>query len=137
LPWRASSLNVWLVVSEKPTTVAEYIDGAREEAQEKLREIRAILKKVAPNAVEKLNWGTPVFEEERILFSYAAFKSHLTFMPTRSSLEPFQEELAEYETGKDTIQFRYDEPLPSPLIEAIAAYRVKEVTEEGALWKHH
>jgi uncharacterized protein YdhG (YjbR/CyaY superfamily) len=55
----------------KPKTVDEYIDAAPREAQEKLREIRAILKQVAPNAGETLKWGSPVFEEKRILFSYA------------------------------------------------------------------
>ena len=42
----------------KPTTVAEYIDAAPpEEAQEKLRELRAILKSVVPKAAEALKWG--------------------------------------------------------------------------------
>jgi len=47
----------------KPTTIAEYINSAPKEAQSKLREIRAILKKVAPKATEALKWGSPVFEE--------------------------------------------------------------------------
>ena len=120
----------------KPTTVDEYIAGAPKQAQTKLREIRAILKKVAPNATEALKWGSPVFEEERILFAYTAYKSHLNFMPTHPALEPFKKELAEYKTGKDTIQFPYDEPLPKALIRKIAAYRAKQVREEDALWRH-
>src|SRR5688572_32677243 len=106
----------------KPATVDEYIKAAPKEAQEKLREIRQILKKVAPNATEALKWGSPVFEEKRILFAYAAFKSHMNFMPTPSSLEPFKEELANYKTGKGTIQFPYDKPLPKTLIQKIAAH---------------
>lgn len=120
----------------KPTTVTEYIDAAPQAAREKLREIRAILQEVAPGATETLKWGTPVFEAERILFSYAAFKSHLNFMPTRSTLEQFKAELAEYETGRDTIRFPYDEPLPKALIQRISAHRVREVMEEGSLWMH-
>jgi hypothetical protein len=50
-------------------TVDEYIEAAPPYAQEKLRELRAILKKVAPKAEEKLKWGSPVFEEKRILFA--------------------------------------------------------------------
>ena len=117
-----------------PTTVDEYIDAAPKEAQAKLREIRSILKQVAPNATEALKWGQPVFEEKRILFAYSAFKSHLNFMPTRSALEPFKEELAEYATGKDTIQFPYDKPLPKGLIRKIAAFRAKDVRENDAHW---
>ncbi|MEX2231161.1 MAG: DUF1801 domain-containing protein [Cyclobacteriaceae bacterium] len=96
----------------KPTTVTQYIKAAPPEAQKKLREIRAILKKVAPNATETLKWGSPVFEENRILFAYTAFKTHLNFMPTHAALKPFKEELTAYTTGKDTIQFPYDKPLP-------------------------
>jgi uncharacterized protein YdhG (YjbR/CyaY superfamily) len=118
----------------KPKTISEYIDAAPREAQDMLREIHAILKSVAPDAKESLKWGSPVFEEKRILFAYSAFKSHLNFMPTHSSLEPFKEELAEYYTGKDTVQFSYDKPLPTRLIRKIAAFRVKDVRENNALW---
>jgi uncharacterized protein YdhG (YjbR/CyaY superfamily) len=118
----------------KPTSVDEYINAAPEEAQEKLREIRAILKEVAPEAKETLKWGSPVFEEKRILFAYAAFKSHLNFMPTQAAIEPFKEELRDYVTGTETIQFPYDKPLPKALIRKIAAYRAKEVREKDARW---
>lgn len=121
---------------KKPTTVDEYIDAAPEEAQEKLRELRAILKEVAPDATETLKWGSPVFEEKRILFAYMAYKSHLSFMPTGPSIEPFKEELAEYKTGKDTIQFPYDKLLPEELIRKIALYRAIDVRENDALWMY-
>lgn len=120
----------------KPTTVDEYINAAPREAQEKLRELRAILKEVAPDATETLKWGSPVFEEKRILFAYTAYKSHLNFMPTGPALEPFKEELAEFKTGKDTIQFPYDKPLPEALIRKIALYRAVDVRENDALWMY-
>jgi len=47
----------------KPKTVDEYINAAPVEAQEKLIEIRSILKQVAPKATEAIKWGSPVFEE--------------------------------------------------------------------------
>lgn len=112
----------------------KYIASAPEHAQEKLRELRAILKKVAPNATETIKWGSPVFEENRILFSFKAFKSHINFMPTRSALEPFKEELRGFKTGKDTIQLPYDKPLPKTLIKKIAMYRARDVRENDAHW---
>ena len=120
----------------KPTTVDEYINAAPKEAQKTLREIRAILKKVAPNANETLKWGSPVFEEKRILFSYTAYKSHLNFMPTQPAMEPFKKELAGYKTGKDTIQFPYNKPLPQVLIRKIASFRAKQVRESDARWMY-
>jgi uncharacterized protein YdhG (YjbR/CyaY superfamily) len=120
----------------KPSTVDEYIEAAPQDAQEKLREIRAILKKVAPNARETLKWGSPVFEEGRILFSYSAHRSHLNFSPTGPAMAPFREELAAFKTGKDTIHFPYDKPLPKALIRKIAVFRAKQVRENDARWMY-
>ncbi len=120
----------------KATTVTEYIATAPKEARSRLREIRAILRSVAPNAKEVLKWGSPTFEENRILFSYTAHKSHINFMPTQPALEPFKKDLAQYKTGKDTIQFPYDKPLPKALIRRIAAYRAKQVREKDARWMY-
>lgn len=120
----------------KAATVAGYIAGAPKEAQPKLREIRAILRRLAPNATETLKWGSPVFEESRILFSYSAHKAHLSFVPTQPAMKPFKKELAGYKTGKDSIQFPYDRPLPKALIRRIAAYRIKQVREKDARWMY-
>lgn len=118
----------------KPTTIDEYIEAAPPHAQEKLRELRALLKEVAPNAVEAIKWGAPVFEEKRILFSISAHKGHINFMPTGSSLTPFRDELTDYKSGKDTLQIPYDKPIDRDLIRRIAEYRRKDVLENGALW---
>ncbi len=120
----------------KPANVEEYIYAAPLFAQEKLREIRSILRKVAPNATEMIKWGNPVLFEKRILFSYAAFKKHINFMATGPAMKPFEEELSEFTTGKDTIQLPYDKPLPSALIQKIAEYRVNDVKENDAKWMY-
>jgi len=118
----------------KPTTVDEYIAQAPSHSQEMLKELRALLMEVAPEAKENLKWGSPVFETHRILFAYAAFKSHINFMPTPSALEPFNKELEKFKTGKGSVQLPYDKPLPKTLIRKIATYRLKEVKEKDARW---
>ena len=124
------------MTKSKPGNVDEYIESAPVQAQTMLRELRALLRKVAPKATETLKWGSPVFEDGRILFSYTAYKSHLNFMPTRPALEPFREELSAFRTGKDTVQFPYGRPLPKALIRKIAACRVKQVNEHDARWRY-
>jgi uncharacterized protein YdhG (YjbR/CyaY superfamily) len=118
----------------KPATVDEYIKVAPPKARGKLRELRALLKSTAPKAKETLKWGSPVFEEARILFAYAAFSTHLNFMPTPSAMRPFKKELAKFTTGKGTIQLPYDKPLPKALIRKIAAFRVNELHEKDVRW---
>ena len=120
----------------KPTTVEAYINALPEEARQKIQEIRSLLREVAPAAEEQLKWGVPVMIEKRILFSYAAYKKHLNFMPTGPCLEPFREELQEYTLGQDTIQFPYDQPLPRDLILKIAYYRYRQVLDEDAKWRY-
>ena len=122
-------------MTTKKGTVEQYIKDSPPQAQKYLNEIRAILKKVAPKAIEAIKWGSPVFEQGRILFAFIAFKSHVNFMPTRTTLDKFKTELKNYKTGRDTIQFPYDKPLPKSLIKKIATYRMKEV-KQGALWMH-
>ncbi|MGH8003629.1 MAG: iron chaperone [Limisphaerales bacterium] len=91
----------------RPSTVTQYKNAAPKEARSKLRELRAILKKAAPEAKERLKWGAPVFEEKRILFAYSAFKSHLNFFPTHSALAPFKKELA----GSLPARIRFNSPM--------------------------
>ncbi|MVO09391.1 DUF1801 domain-containing protein [Flavobacterium sp. TP390] len=119
---------------KKPETVEEYIEQLPENAQLKIKELRSILKSVAPKAKEGLKWGKPVFELETILFAYSAHKSHLSFIPTGPALKPFEKELTEYITKKDSVQFSFNNPLPENLILKIAEYRKKEVEEKNAKW---
>ena len=118
----------------KAATISDYIVAAPPEAREHLRALRAILRKVAPKATEAIKWGLPVIEEHRILFAFAAYRTHLNFMPTPSALKPFKTELAGYHTGKGSIRFPYDQPLPTALIRRIAAHRAGELREKDAKW---
>ena len=118
----------------RAATIPDYIAAAPKPAQRNLRELYAILKKAAPKAREAIKWSTPVFEDTRILFAFAAYKSHVNFMPTPSVLESFRKELAGYTTGKGSIQFPHDSPLPKTLIAKIAKHRVRDLRENDAKW---
>ena len=118
----------------KPTTISEYIKAAPKEAQKKLREIRACLKKAAPGAKEGIKWSTAAFSYKRILFTFAAFKHHIGFYPTPKAMKQFAKDLAKYKTSTGSIQFPYDKPLPLTLIKKIGAYRAKLAREEDAKW---
>lgn len=120
--------------SAAPTTIPEYIAAAPKKAQKNLRELYALLQRVAPNAAEGIKWRSPVFEERRILFAFAVFKTHINFMPTPSAINAFKKELTVYRIGKGSIQFPHDKRLPKTLIRKIAAYRIKELREKDVRW---
>jgi len=123
-----------MLKGKRPTTITEYIAVASKESQKKLREMRSILKKAAPKATEAIKWGSPVFEEARILFAFNAIKGNISFMPTPAVIRKFKKNLAKYATGKATVKFPLDRPLPKALITKLAKYRVKEVREKDVRW---
>ncbi|MDX9750728.1 MAG: DUF1801 domain-containing protein [Flavobacteriales bacterium] len=120
--------------SPKPTTIAAYIAAAPAEARPLLNELYALLKSVAPDAKEAIKWGSPVFEEGRILFAFSAHRKHANFVPTPASLAPFKKELAGFTVGRIAMQLPYDKPLPKALIRKIALHRAKDVRENDARW---
>ncbi len=124
------------MASKRPTTIDEYIRDAPEEGQPHLRRMYAILKSVAPEAQDVIKWGSPFFVEPRFLFAFSAFKAHCTFAPTPEALEAFRAEIGSYETTKNYLKVRYDEPLPEDLIRRIAEHRVREVSErqDDSFW---
>jgi uncharacterized protein YdhG (YjbR/CyaY superfamily) len=118
-----------------PKSITEYINAAPEEAQKKLREMRACIRAAAPGAEESLKWGMPAFSYRRILVTFAAFKHHIGFYPTPSAVKAFANDLAKFATAKGSIQFPLEKPLPLPLIRKITAFRVRESIEEDKKWK--
>jgi uncharacterized protein YdhG (YjbR/CyaY superfamily) len=60
------------------------------------------------------------------LVHLAAFKKHVGLYPTPSGTEKFRKELLPYETGKVSIRFPLDKPIPYGLITKIVEFRVRE-----------
>jgi uncharacterized protein YdhG (YjbR/CyaY superfamily) len=119
----------------KPKTIGEYIDAAPPQARAKLRQMRACIRKAAPGAKESLKWSMPAFSGRRILVMFAAFKHHIGFFPTASAVKAFTKDLAGFKTGRGSIQFPLDRPLPLPLIRKITAFRVRESIEQDRKWR--
>lgn len=119
----------------RPTSVGEYIEAAPEGARKKLREMRACIRKAAPNATEGLKWGMPAFSYKRILVTFAAHKNHIGFYPTPSAVSAFAKELSKFNTARGSIQFPLQKPLPLPLIRRITAFRVRESVKQDRKWR--
>jgi len=108
------------------TTIDAYIALFPEEVQEKLHQLRAVIRAAAPEAVEKISYRMPTFYLKGNLVHFAAFARHIGFYPVPSGIEAFKTELAAYKQGKGSVQFPLDEPLPLDLVRRIVEYRVSE-----------
>lgn len=112
----------------------EYIEAAPVNAQERLRELLASLRKGAPKAEESIKWGMPAISQKRILFTFGAHKAHISLYSTPSAFDPFAKELGTLRTSSSTLQFPLDKRVPAALIRKIAKHRVLDVVENGARW---
>lgn len=103
--------------------------------QQLLQQMRAIIQKAAPAAVEKISYGMPCFFQEGNLVYFAAMKNHIGFYPSASGVANFTKELEPYVTSKGAIQFPLDRPLPVKLVTTIVRFRVLENKEKAATKK--
>jgi uncharacterized protein YdhG (YjbR/CyaY superfamily) len=109
-----------------PTTIDEYIAIFPPDVQELLQQVRKTIKEAAPGAEETIKYQMPTFTLKGNLVHFGAFKKHIGFYPVPSGIEAFAEELAPYRTGKGSIQFPFDEPIPYDLITKVVKFRVEE-----------
>lgn len=113
---------------EAPSSVEEYFAGLPEESRAALEKLRTTIKAAAPKATETISYQMPAFkDQDRMLVSYAAFKDHYSLFPmSMSVIEAHLEELEPYRTGKGTIRFHMNKPLPVALVKKLVKARIEE-----------
>jgi uncharacterized protein YdhG (YjbR/CyaY superfamily) len=125
--------------SATPKDIDEYIAGFPDDIQKILRQVRATIKKAAPDATEAIKYRMPTFVLNGNLVHFAAFKKHIGFYPTPTGTKAFQKELSAYKSAsspvgavlrarsaKGSVQFPLDQPIRLDLISEIVKFRVKE-----------
>lgn len=106
-------------------TVDAYLDALPPEQREPLQRLREVILSAAPGAVEAISYGIPTFKVKGKAVSHlAAAAKHLSFHPGDIS-GAFSEELAGFSTGKGTIRFTPDRPIPDELVRRIVRWNIE------------
>lgn len=116
-------------------SIDDYIAGFPEDLRVKLEQLRAAIRKAAPEAEEAIAYAMPTFRLHGNLVHFAAFKNHIGFYPTPTGVKAFEKELAPYKSSKGTMQLPLDGPLPLSLITRMVQHRVKENKAKAAAKK--
>ena len=116
--------------TKKPENIDEYIGSFPNDVQEILERIRMTVQNAAPDAKEKISYSMPAFEQNGIVVYFAAFKNHIGLYALPSGHGAFKEELSKYKSGKGSVQFPLNQPMPYDLITEIVKFRVKENLEK-------
>jgi uncharacterized protein YdhG (YjbR/CyaY superfamily) len=119
-----------------PKDIDEYISSCPVEVQPLLQQVRATIRAAAPEAEETISYQMPTFKFHGNLVYFAAFKNHIGFYPIPSGMAEFAEELSTYTTGKGSVQFPLDRPIPFDLITRIVRFRVEENLKKAAAKKN-
>jgi uncharacterized protein YdhG (YjbR/CyaY superfamily) len=114
-----------------PADIDAYIADSPEEVRGLLEQVRAAIRRAAPNAAEAIKYRIPTFVLGENLVHFAAFKNHIGFYPTSSGIAAFTKQLAGYKSAKGSVQFPMDEPMPLALIERIVRFRVNEANAKS------
>lgn len=117
-------------MAPKPKNIDQYVKGLPTATQKMLQQVRSTVKKTAPGAEEVISYSMPAFKlDKRILVYFAGWNDHISVYPVPRGNETLQKEISRYQTGKGTLQFPLDKPLPVKFISKIVKLRMKENSE--------
>ncbi len=108
--------------------VDAYLSTLDEPKRATLKQLRATILAVVPDAEQGISYGVPAFRlHGKVIAGFAAFKHHLSYLPHSGSVFPeLREELASYRTSTGALQFPVDAPLPTPLVERLIRVRIAQ-----------
>ncbi len=112
-----------------PESVDEYIAAQPEPVRPKLEQVRAVIRRAVPEAVEVIGYRMPGYKlHGKPMLYFAGFKEHYSlFAASGTFFAALEDELRDYELRKGTIRFPLTKPVPVKLITRIAKLRAAEV----------
>ncbi|EEF69729.1 hypothetical protein HOLDEFILI_00062 [Holdemania filiformis DSM 12042] len=122
-----------IMKTEKRESVEDYLCSFPEKQRDLLNQLRMLIKKTMPQIEEKLSWGAPTYVlEGRYCLQFAGYQKHLGFYTSPATIRQFQTDLKPYKTNeKNTLQLRWDQPLPEDLLIKMIQFRAEKVRRES------
>src|SRR5438552_753934 len=109
--------------------VDEYIAQALKEVQDKLQELRAVIRTTASSVEGRISYGLLYYDYKGRVVYFHLLKKHIGLYVPTPVVEEHQSELKGYETTKATVRFPLDEKPPLALIEKLVQARVRKNDE--------
>ena len=112
--------------------VDAFLERLPDDQRAALESLRETIRAVAPDATESISYGVPAFKlHGKPFVSYGASKDHCAlYVQSPTVMEAHAAELAGMPTGKGTIHFQPDAPLPAILVTRLVRARLDEVERE-------
>ena len=112
----------------KPKTIDAYLAAVPDDKRRALQKLRAQIRAAAPAATEGISYGLPTFRlDGGYLLSIGAAAAHCSIygVSDKAATGARLPELEDFESsGRGTIRFRPDKPLPVALVNKLVKARV-------------
>jgi uncharacterized protein YdhG (YjbR/CyaY superfamily) len=106
----------------------DYLAAVPEPARTTLQKMRTVIRATVPDATEAISYRMPTFKYRgKPLVAVQASKDHCSLHLMGYIPAELERDLEGYDTGKGTIRFPLDEPLPTPLVRKVVKVRVAQV----------
>jgi uncharacterized protein YdhG (YjbR/CyaY superfamily) len=108
--------------------IDRYLRTLDEPKRAALAELRDTIIAIVPNAEQCISYGMPAFKlRGKTIAGFAAFKSHLSYLPHSGSVIPqLAKETEGYTKTKGSLHFPIEEPLPKQLVRKLLDARMAE-----------
>ncbi len=118
-------------------SVDDYISNQPDRAQPLLTELRNLIQEAAPEMIEIPNSKVPSFTLvseylPKLQLMIAAYSKYVSFYPFETTLAHFLDELKDYDLGKGTVKFKYDDVIPQDLVQRMVKYRIEEIINHSS-----
>jgi uncharacterized protein YdhG (YjbR/CyaY superfamily) len=108
--------------------IDEYLGTLDETKRATLSRLRDTIVAIVPDAEQCISYGVPAFKlQGKTIAGFAAFKSHLSYLPHSGSvIAKLAEETGGYTSTKGSLHFPVDRPLPKGLVKKLLDVRMAE-----------
>jgi uncharacterized protein YdhG (YjbR/CyaY superfamily) len=108
--------------------IDQYLDTLDEPKRATLAQLRDTIVAIVPNAEQCISYGMPAFKlRGKTIAGFAAFKSHLSYLPHSGSVIPrLAKETDGYTKTKGSLHFGVDKPLPKEVVKKLLDARMAE-----------
>jgi len=94
--------------------------------RDKLEQVRAAIREVAPTALESISYRIPYYDYKGRLAWFGLQKGHIGLYVRPPIIEEHKKELADYETTKSAVRFPLDKRIPVSLVKNLVKARMKK-----------
>jgi uncharacterized protein YdhG (YjbR/CyaY superfamily) len=108
--------------------IDQYLDALEESKRATLALLRQTILDLLPEAEQGIAYGVPAFRVQgKTIAGFAAFKSHLSYLPHSGSVFPqLKDQLQDYTTSAGALRLDIGHALPAPLVEKLIAVRLQQ-----------